>query len=104
MGGALREWFGIGAAAFPLIPLFWAVALFGHLDRSLGRRVTILLAGLAFTVPFAAGAIYQYTDPAARALLEAGQPPEHFALAGIIGLFFAYYLRVIGPIGEGLLA
>ncbi|MEK6610351.1 MAG: DNA translocase FtsK [Gemmatimonadota bacterium] len=104
MGGHLREWFGIGAAAFPLIPLFWAVALFGHFERSLGRRVTILLAGLAFTAPFAAGAVYQYTDPAARALLEAGQPPEHFALAGIIGLFFAYYLRVIGPIGEGLLA
>jgi S-DNA-T family DNA segregation ATPase FtsK/SpoIIIE len=104
IGGASRQWFGLGAAAFPLVPLFWAVVLFGHFDRSLGKRVTILLAGLAFTVPFTAGAIYQYTDPAARALLAQGQAPEHFALAGLVGLFLAYYLRALGPVGEGLLA
>ncbi|MBI1723669.1 MAG: DNA translocase FtsK [Gemmatimonadetes bacterium] len=104
IGGALREWFGLGAAAFPLVPLFWAVALFGHFERSLGKRVTVLLLGLALTVPFTAGAIYQYTDPAARALLAQHQPPEHFAPAGLVGLFLAYYLRVVGPIGEGLLA
>jgi S-DNA-T family DNA segregation ATPase FtsK/SpoIIIE len=100
----LRQWFGVGAAGFPLIPLWGAVALFGHVDKSLGRRVTVLLAGLAVTVPFAAGVVFQYADPAARALLEAGSPPEPPPWVGLIGGLLAYYLRGIGPVGEGLLA
>jgi hypothetical protein len=51
IGDHLRSLFGVGVAAIPLIPLFWSVALFGHFDRPISRRVTILLAGLALTVP-----------------------------------------------------
>jgi S-DNA-T family DNA segregation ATPase FtsK/SpoIIIE len=80
------------------------VALFGHVDKSLGRRVTVLLAGLALTVPFAAGVVFQYADPAARTLLDAGSAPEPPPWVGLAGGLFAYYLRGIGPVGEGLLA
>ncbi len=103
MGQLLRGALGMGAAAVPLIPLFWAVALFGHFDKVVGRRVTILLLGLALAVPFAIGVVFQYTDPAARAAIAAGHAYDHNPWAGIVPTFFAYYLRVLGPVGEGLL-
>ncbi len=95
----------MGTAAVPLIPLCWAVALFGHFDRSLGRRVTVLLAGLAITVPFAVGVVYQNANAAARAMLAAGALPDYpHAWVGLVGEFLAYELAPIGPVGEGLLA
>ncbi|HVO35568.1 MAG TPA: hypothetical protein VMT21_08400, partial [Gemmatimonadales bacterium] len=100
----MRSWFGAGSAAIPLIPLFWAVALFGHLDRSLGRRVTILLAGLSLTVPFALGVGYQTWESVAHAALASGALPEYPRWVGLLGGFFAYELRIIGPVGEGLVA
>ncbi len=99
----LRRAFGLGAATVPVVPLFWAVALFGHFEKTLGRRVTILLLGLAFAVPFAIGVVFQYTDPVARAAIAAGRAYEPNPWAGIVPTFFAYYLRVFGPVGEGLL-
>ena len=104
VGFALRSLFGAGAAAVPLIPLFWAVALFGHLDRSLGRRVTILLGGLSVTVPFALGVGYQTWQAVANAALQAGALPDYPRWVGLIGGFFAYELRAIGLVGEGLVA
>jgi len=80
------------------------VALFGHFDRSLGRRLTVLLVGLAFTVPFAVGVIYQNADVAARAALAAGHAPEPSAWVGLVGGLLAFELQGIGPVGEGLLA
>ena len=77
VGFALRSLFGAGAAAVPLIPLFWAVALFGHLDRSLGRRVTILLGGLSVAVPFALAVGYQTWQAVANAALQAGALPDY---------------------------
>ncbi len=105
IGRFLREWFGVGTVAIPLIPLGWAVALLGHFERAALRRVTVLLAGLALTIPYTLGVIFQNTDPVARALLEGGvQAPEYPAWVGLVGGIFAYYLAVIGPVGEGLLA
>jgi S-DNA-T family DNA segregation ATPase FtsK/SpoIIIE len=104
LGRALRSFLGAGAAALPLIPLFWAVVLFGHLGRSLGRRVTILLVGLAVTVPFAAGVAYQTMDAAAQAQVAAGLPPQPPGWVGLLGGFLAWELDIIGPVGEGLLA
>ncbi len=104
LGAGLRTLFGAGSAALPLIPLFWAVALFGHLDRGLGRRVTILFAGLAITVPFALGVGFQTWESVAHAALSAGALPEYPAWVGLLGGFLAFELRVIGPVGEGLLA
>jgi len=104
LGGALRSLLGVGAAAVPLIPLCWAVALFGHFDRSLGRRVTVLLIGLAVTVPFVVGVVYQNADAAARAALAAGLAPQPSAWVGLVGGFLAFELDGIGPVGEGLLA
>ncbi len=104
-GAALRLLFGVGAACLPAIPLFWGMALFGHLDRSVGRRVTILLSGLALAVPFTLGVLWQYLDAAPRALLGAGAPaPEYPTWVGLVGGLFAYYLKAFGPIGEGLIA
>ncbi len=104
VGGALRALFGSGAAAVPLIPLFWSVALFGHFERATMRRVTILLSGLALAVPFTLGVIYQYSDPLVRGGIEAGRPYDPPAWVGVLGGMFAYYLRVFGPVGEGLIA
>ena len=104
VGAALRSFFGAGAAAVPLVPLFWAVALFGHLDRSLGRRVTILLAGLSLTVPFALGVGYQTWESVAHASLQAGALPDYPRWVGLAGGFLAFELRSIGPVGEGLVA
>ena len=104
IGFALRSVFGAGAAAVPLIPLFWAVALFGHLDRTLGRRVTILLAGLSVTVPFTLGVGYQTWESVAHAALAAGSLPDYPRWVGLVGGFFAYELRIVGPVGEGLIA
>ncbi len=104
IGGAIRQLFGVGAAAVPLIPLFWAVALFGHFDRSLGRRVTILLAGLSLSAPFALGVGFQTWQEVGHAELLAGHSPDYPAWVGLIGGFFAFGLRGIGPVGEGLLA
>jgi S-DNA-T family DNA segregation ATPase FtsK/SpoIIIE len=104
VGRALRAFFGVGAAAVPAVPLCWAVVLFGHLDRSLGRRLTVLLAGLAVAVPFAGGVAYQNADASARALLAVGTAPTPPAWVGLLGGFLAYELEVVGPVGEGLLA
>ncbi len=89
----------------PLIPLFWSIALFGHFDRAIGRRFTILLAGLAVAVPFALGVLYQYSEPAVHAGLERGEMYQEIpAWIGLAGAFLAFSLRGIGPVGEGLLA
>jgi S-DNA-T family DNA segregation ATPase FtsK/SpoIIIE len=66
--------------------------------------VTTLLAGLAVTIPFAVGVVYQSVNPAARAALAAGEPPLSMPWIGLVGGFLAYELRFIGPVGEGLLA
>jgi S-DNA-T family DNA segregation ATPase FtsK/SpoIIIE len=104
LGGLLRGALGVGAAAVPLIPLFWAGALFGHLDRVIGRRVTILLAGLVFAVPFAVGVVYQYGSEAARAEIAIGRMYSPSAWVGLVPSFFVFYLKFLGPLGEGLLA
>ena len=104
IGGALRVAFGSGAAFVPLMPLFWSVALFGHFERTRSRRVTVLLGGLTLAVPFTLGVIYQYSDPLVRGALEAGRPYDPPAWVGILGGLFAFYLRVFGPVGEGLIA
>ncbi|MFI5207601.1 MAG: hypothetical protein ACHQX4_06225, partial [Gemmatimonadales bacterium] len=103
VGAALRALFGSGAAFVPAIPLFWAIALFGHFERVTSRRATILLAGLALAVPFSLGVTYQYSDSVVRAGIEAGNPYDPPAWVGIIGGMFAYYLRGFGPVGEGLI-
>ena len=105
IGTLLRAVFGVGSAAVPLIPLFWAVALFGHLPQVAPRRVTILLAGLAIAVPFTLAVIYQYSDPIAgndvkHGIMYVARP----AWIGLLGEFIAFYLRFIGPVGEGLVA
>ncbi|HWO88722.1 MAG TPA: DNA translocase FtsK [Gemmatimonadales bacterium] len=104
VGAAIREVFGAGSAAVPLISLFWSVALLGHFDRNLSRRITVLLGGLAIAIPFALGVAYQYGEPAVREALAAGIPydPPHWV--GLVGGFLAYYLRFVGPVGEALLA
>ena len=104
LGGALRGAFGVGAAAFPLMAFAWAAILFGHFERSVGRRLTVLLAGLAVLVPFALAIIYQNTDPAARAEIALDRAYDPPAWLGVIGAFFGYYLRPLGPVGEGLIA
>ncbi|MFI5280755.1 MAG: DNA translocase FtsK [Gemmatimonadales bacterium] len=104
VGAALRALFGAGAAFVPAIPLYWAVALFGHFERTTSRRATILFSGLALAVPFSLGVIYQYSDPVVRAAIEAGSPYDPPAWVGIMGGMFAYYLRGFGPVGEGLIA
>jgi S-DNA-T family DNA segregation ATPase FtsK/SpoIIIE len=104
VGSGLRAVFGAGSAAIPLIPLFWAVALFGHSERGLGRRVTILFAGLAVTVPFALGVGYQTWESVAHAALASGALPAYPPWVGLLGGFLAFELRVIGPVGEGLVA
>ena len=104
LGRALRALLGAGAAAVPLIPLCWSVTLFGHLERDFGRRVSILLAGLAFTVPFALGVGVQTLEPAARATLQGGGLPTYPAWVGLAGGFLAFELKIVGPVGEALLA
>ena len=64
--------------------------------------MTVLLAGLGLTVPFALGVGYQTFSAATRAAYEAGS--GYPALVGIVGAFLAYTLGFIGPVGEGLLA
>jgi S-DNA-T family DNA segregation ATPase FtsK/SpoIIIE len=102
LGEWLRDAFGVGAAAVPLVPLAWAVALFGHLDRPVGRRFTVLFAGLALTVPFALGVGFNTFSAEARATYAAGGGDP--AVVGIVGGFLAHTLGFIGPWGEGLLA
>ncbi len=104
IGRGIRALLGVGAVAVPLVPLAWAVALFGHFERPLGRRLTILLAGLAVTVPFAIGAAFQAFDPAARAAVSAGSQPAYPAAVGLLGGFLAWELLFVGAVGEGLLA
>jgi len=94
----------VGAAAVPLMPLAWAVALFGHFERAVGRRVTVLLAGLAVTVPFAAGVAFQSFDAAASAALAAAGEVAYPPVVGLAGGFLAYSLRGVGPVGEALVA
>ena len=100
----LRRLLGVGAAAVPLIPLAWTAVLFGHSERAVGRRVTILLVGLAVTVPFAVGVSFQSIDAAAGAALAGGGEVAYPAVVGLAGGFLAYSLRGIGPVGEGLVA
>ncbi len=64
----------------------------------------MLLAGLAVTVPFAAGAAFQYLSPAGYAAILAGQVPVVSPAAGIVGSLLAYELNVVGPVGEALIA
>jgi len=104
LGGFLRGALGVGAAAVPLIPLFWAIVLFGHFEKGVGRRLTTLLGGLAITAPFALAVGYQYLDPIATNALARGRAYDEWVWAGVVPTFFAYYLRFLGPVGEGLLA
>ncbi len=105
IGTGLRSAFGVGAASVPLVPLFWAVALFGHMERVTPRRVTILLAGLAIAIPFTLAVVYQYSDPAVRSDLERGvMYVDVPALIGLVGAFLAFNLRFVGPVGEALIA
>jgi S-DNA-T family DNA segregation ATPase FtsK/SpoIIIE len=105
MGGGLRRLFGIGAVAVPLIPLFWSIALFGHLDRTIGRRVTVLFAGLALAVPFTLAVVFQYADPIVREGLSRGEMYQDIpAWIGVLGALLAFGLRPLGPVGEGLVA
>ncbi len=97
--------FGVGAGFVPLAFLLWAVVLFGHFERRLGKRLTVLCAGLAITVPFAMGVVWQDAFPAGRAALAAADSGAYpRAWIGWVGGFLAYELDVIGPVGEGLLA
>ena len=95
LGDALRSWLGVGVAAVPLIPLFWAVALFGHFYRTLARRVTILLAGLAIAVPFAVGTGYQLAGVDLAAAMDNHRAPW----VGQLGAALAWELR--SPLGLG---
>ena len=105
VGRVLVRVFGVGVAAIPLIPLAWSVALFGYFDRSVPRRITLLLAGLAVTVPFTLAVIFQYSDPLVRDQIEMGAMYTEVPVwIGLVGAFLAYVLRFIGPVGEGLVA
>ena len=85
----------------PLIPLYWSISLFGHLDRSLAQRVTILLVGLAITVPFAAGVLYQAIEGDLREAMDAGRA----LWVGQVGGALAFELRrPLGIVGEALVA
>jgi DNA segregation ATPase FtsK/SpoIIIE, S-DNA-T family len=101
IGDNLRAWLGVGAAAVPLGLLYWSVALFGHFDRALAKRITILLAGLAVTVPFAAGVIYQLAGIDLRHAMDEGRA----AGIGLLGGVLADALRrPLGLGGESILA
>ena len=101
MGRRLHTWLGIGAAAVPLIPLYWSISLFGHFDRSLAKRVTILLVGLAITVPFTAGVLYQAIEGDLREAMDAGRA----LWVGQVGGALAFELRrPLGVVGEALVA
>ena len=104
VGSGLRKLLGVGAGAVPLVPLAWVAVLFGHSERAVGRRVSVLLAGLAVTLPFAVGVGFQSFDPAASAALAAGGEVVYPSVVGLVGGFLAYSLRGIGPVGEGLVA
>jgi S-DNA-T family DNA segregation ATPase FtsK/SpoIIIE len=105
IGGALRALFGVGAAFVPLVFILWAVVLFGHQERVLGKRLTVLCAGLVVTVPFAAGVVWQYAFEAGRlALATANTDAYPRAWLGYVGGFLAFELKLIGPVGEGLVA
>ena len=105
LGAVLRRLFGVGVAAIPLIPLMWSVCLFGYIERSTPRRLTLLLAGLAVAVPFTLAVLYQYSDPLVRDQVERGAMyTEVPSWIGLVGAFLAFGLRFIGPVGEGLVA
>ena len=104
LGRSLRAVFGVGAAAIPLAFLLWAVVLFGHFERTLGKRLSILCAGLAITVPFALAVGWQHLTSPAREAMAAGNLPAYPEWIGLAGGFLAFELKVIGPLGEGLLA
>ena len=104
VGGVLRAVFGVGAAAAPLVCVLWAVVLFGHFERSLGRRLGILCAGLALTVPYALGVAWQNLAEVARDAIAGGNLPAYPEWIGLTGGFLAYELKVVGTAGEALLA
>ena len=98
LGALLRRLLGVGAAALPLVPLFWCVALFGHFDRRTARRGTILIGGLALAVPFAVAIGYQMAG------LDVREAPATM-WAGFAPAFLAYTLRgPLGLAGEAILA
>ena len=89
----------------PLVFFLWAIVLFGHFERVVGKRLTVLCVGLALTVPYVLGIAYQTLAAAGREALDAGRLPDYPAWIGIVGGFLAYELwRVVGTAGEGLLA
>ncbi|MGD0484880.1 MAG: DNA translocase FtsK, partial [Gemmatimonadales bacterium] len=96
--------FGVGAAAAPLVCVLWAVVLFGHFERSLGRRLGILCAGLALTVPYALGVAWQNLSDVARDAIAGGNLPAYPEWIGLTGGFLAFELKVVGTAGEALLA
>ena len=105
IGQHLIRLFGVGVAALPLIPLAWSVCLFGYFERAAPRRLTLLLAGLAITVPFTMAVLFQWSDPLVRDEIERGGIYTDVPTwIGLIGAFLAFGLRFIGPVGEGLVA
>jgi hypothetical protein len=77
IGHAVRAALGVGAAFVPLAFLLWAVVLFGHFERTLGRRLTVLCGGLALTVPYALGVVWQNLSAGAREAMAAGTLPAY---------------------------
>jgi S-DNA-T family DNA segregation ATPase FtsK/SpoIIIE len=64
-----------------------------------------LCAGLVVTVPFAAGVVWQYAFEAGRqALATANADAYPRGWLGYVGGFLAFELKLVGPVGEGLLA
>ena len=105
LGRGLRFVLGAGAAFVPLVCFLWAVVLFGHFERGVGRRLTVLCLGLAIAVPFALGVGYQLLATAGREALDAGRLPEYPRWVGIAGGFLAFELRrFVGTAGEVLVA
>jgi len=105
LGRGLRAVFGVGTAFVPLVFILWAVVLFGHQERALGKRLTVLCAGLVVTVPFAAGVVWQYAFEAGREALATAKPEDYpLAWLGYVGGSLAWELKLIGPVGEGLVA
>jgi S-DNA-T family DNA segregation ATPase FtsK/SpoIIIE len=95
----------VGTVFVPLVFILWAVVLFGHQERALGKRLTVLCAGLVVTVPFAAGVVWQYAFAAGQlALATANTEAYPHAWLGYVGGFLAFELKLVGPVGEGLLA
>src|ERR1043166_3253488 len=52
IGGALWQWFGVGAIVVPVFGLVWALAAFERLGALSWRRAAVLGAGLVVLIPY----------------------------------------------------